>query len=264
MVPLLKIAVTTRSSRPTLDAMGGKQGYSGASGEVRYPKFRDLLRAGMAKKQLEIRHIKEALGVEYEMARRYYHGMAMPRHERMTKLIELVGIDPKELLQIEGATRVVGVSESEREYEGGTVTVAESTVTFSAGPGHEPILEIEEHGEPARYRADWLRQEGIKPTNAFRCRVRGNSMEPAIPDGAIILVDTGFTQITEDQIYAIRYGSELRVKRLNLRLDGSLVLISENAEEYPPEIVPPDRVQEQISVIGRVAEAVKTFSLRRR
>ncbi len=87
------------------------------------------------------------------------------------------------------------------------------------------------------FQATWLRKRGINPGAARALTVRGDSMEPTIRSGDILLVDTSKDRIEDNGIYVVVSGGYVLVKRVHPRLDGSLMLISDNAT-YPPEDVP--------------------------
>jgi len=135
----------------------------------------------------------------------------------------------------------------------GSIAIPEYRVKFGAGNGHTLEYDPVEEAEPAWYRLSWFRKHNINPAHVKRFRVHGNSMEPLLFHGDAILVNLAETHIADGKVYAIRYGDELKVKRITKRLDGSLVLISDNAD-YLPEAVPPELATEHITIIGRVRD----------
>ncbi|WP_165913560.1 LexA family transcriptional regulator [Marichromatium gracile] len=136
--------------------------------------------------------------------------------------------------------------------EGQYVLIPRRRVAFSAGNGN--LVFEEEEAPPLAFTSDWARQTGVRPSNAVVVYAKGDSMEPSICDGDVLLIDidTAGDDIRDGQVYAIRYGHELRVKRLFRRYDGSLILRSDNAGRYPEEIIPPKDQNGQVHVIGRV------------
>ena len=56
----------------------------------------------------------------------------------------------------------------------------------------------------------------------------GNSMEPTFHDGDVLLIDQGVTDIKFDAVYALERGTELFIKRIQRRPDGSFVMLSDN------------------------------------
>ena len=61
------------------------------------------------------------------------------------------------------------------------------------------------------------------------------------------------TEAVAYKVYALRYGNDLRIKRLYRRLDGTLILRSDNPR-YKDEEVPPVLAEEHITIIGRVRD----------
>jgi phage repressor protein C with HTH and peptisase S24 domain len=136
------------------------------------------------------------------------------------------------------------------------VRIKEYKVHFSAGAGRHASFELVEESEPATYRRSWFQRERIKPENARRFKVSGDSMEPFLYAGDSVLVNLAENdpaQIRDGKVYAIRYGDDLRIKRLFRRLDGTLTLRSDNPA-YKDEDVPPELAQEHIAIIGRVRD----------
>lgn len=96
----------------------------------------------------------------------------------------------------------------------------------------------------------WLRQKGISPSAASLVFIAGDSMEPTLPAGAMVMVNHSRTDIRSRRIYAFRQGDELRVKRLELLSDGQMLVTSDNPDRATELIPNPEN--EQIKVIGEV------------
>jgi len=137
------------------------------------------------------------------------------------------------------------------------VQIPEYKVRFSGGDGNVVIdYELSEESQPATYRLSWMQRMHFNPDKLKRFKVKGNSMEPLLFNGDSVLVneaESDMEQIVDGKVYAIRYGNELRVKRLYRRLDGSLTLHSENPD-FKDEDVPPELVEQHITIIGRVRD----------
>ncbi|MFI9652821.1 S24 family peptidase [Guyparkeria halopsychrophila] len=136
------------------------------------------------------------------------------------------------------------------------VQVREYRITFAGGHGAVFAYETVEESEPATYRLSWMQRQHLKADDLRRFRVCGESMEPTLYDGDVVLVNTAENDpahIMDGRVYAIRYGDELRVKRLFRKLDGTLVLRSDN-QAFEDEEVPPALADEHISIIGRVRD----------
>ncbi|MGU9749278.1 S24 family peptidase, partial [Pseudomonas aeruginosa] len=98
-----------------------------------------------------------------------------------------------------------------------------------------------------------LRNQGVQFDMAVCVTVRGNSMEPALPDGSTVGVNLGCKSIKDGKVYVITHASELRVKALYRLPGGGIRLRSFNQAEYPDEEYSQEEMAEKgISVLGRV------------
>ena len=81
-------------------------------------------------------------------------------------------------------------------------------------------------------------------------KASGDSMESTIEDGNILLVDTSRTDYHNGGIYVLTINNDWFVKRLRLKINGDLEIISDNPK-YDPEILRPN-TDIEINVVGRV------------
>jgi SOS-response transcriptional repressor LexA len=77
--------------------------------------------------------------------------------------------------------------------------------------------------------------------------VLGDSMEPTLNDGDIVFMDTSSKNINRNGVYIVTTPMGLFIKRLQLRADGKVALVSDNSI-YTDEIVN----SEDIEVLGKV------------
>jgi DNA polymerase V len=92
------------------------------------------------------------------------------------------------------------------------------------------------------------------PLATFYVRVSGDSMEPVIHSGALIVVDR-MLETKDGDIVIARVGSELCVKRLRISDTGAVWLSSENSS-YKPIIITEEM---DFEVWGKVSHAIHTF-----
>lgn len=122
-------------------------------------------------------------------------------------------------------------------------------VSLSAGSGRTEV--IENHGAKLRFAKSTLKKQGVQPEHAACVTVSGNSMEPALPDGATIGIDTNSTAIKNGEMYAIDHDGHLRVK-LVYKMPGDVIrLRSFNSDEWPDEHYSGYDAA-KIKIIGRV------------
>lgn len=130
----------------------------------------------------------------------------------------------------------------------GFVAVPMLDVRVSAGSGL--VNASQGQSELVSFRADWLRAMGISPGRVEALLVVGDSMAPTVKDGDMILVDRQIDRVIDGALYVIVVSGEVRVKRVLVRTDGSLVLKSDNPI-YGEETVAKDRVAD-LTIEGRV------------
>lgn len=122
-------------------------------------------------------------------------------------------------------------------------------IELSAGNGGK-VVDVETQLPPLAFRRDWLQSKSVTSKKNLRVlQVSGDSMEPYLMDGDVVLIDMGQNTVQDSQVYAIRYGHELRIKRLSRRFDGGLVIKSDNPA-YATETLTPAE-SEFVAVIGR-------------
>lgn len=119
----------------------------------------------------------------------------------------------------------------------------------SAGPG-ALNGDVEVVGSLA-FRRDWLRERSIRPDKALLVGVTGDSMEPRISRGDLVLLDLSRTEIVNGEPYIFNDADgETRLKRLHRLGARTLAMVSDNPA-YPPELRNgPDA--ERVKVLGQV------------
>jgi phage repressor protein C with HTH and peptisase S24 domain len=101
------------------------------------------------------------------------------------------------------------------------------------------------------FQTAWLARKGLNPEFARVLTAKGDSMEPTIRDGDVLLVDTSIDSLVDHGIYVLVYAGLLLVKRVSKRLDGSVLIRSDNRDAYDDEIVGASSTPELI-IAGRV------------
>lgn len=131
------------------------------------------------------------------------------------------------------------------------VMVRRLDVKASAGNGNLVFFESDK-GKVA-FRRDFLKSEGAKESEALVCYADGQSMEPTIPDGAVLLVNLGGTEFVNNGIFVLRLEGEVLVKRLRREVGGGILIVSDNQDKnrYPDIHITPDK-EDLLSIVGRV------------
>lgn len=79
----------------------------------------------------------------------------------------------------------------------------------------------------------WLQQRGLQKNKLAFILTSGDSMTPTIHHGDMLLINRAMTMPRDGQIYVIRSGDQLWVKRVQ-GIPGGIRLISDNKEIYAP------------------------------
>lgn len=97
------------------------------------------------------------------------------------------------------------------------------------------------------FRRPWVSRVATSAANLVAFFVEGDSMEPTLEDGDLVLIDKGRTQPRTGAIFAVCVGGDLlQIKRLEVI--GELVRVIADNKNYPVAELP----AEQVHVIGQV------------
>ena len=122
-------------------------------------------------------------------------------------------------------------------------------VAASAGGGAVNVSE--QIVDYIRFKSDWIKQVlGVSAQHVALISVKGDSMETTLSDGDMIMVDTTDRRFEANAIYVLQLEGSLLVKRIQRKVDGTIVIKSDN-KAYEPESVRGDMV-DQLNVVGRV------------
>lgn len=128
------------------------------------------------------------------------------------------------------------------------------SAVLAAGEGHENGSE--EVVDYLAFRREWLRKIGVSPSNAVLARAHGDSMQPCIWDGDMVLIDRSRNDIpvrkpgngrARSPIFAVLDDGHARLKRIERPEEGQVMLLSDNPD-YPPQFAK----IETLTIIGKV------------
>ncbi|SUD95672.1 XRE family transcriptional regulator [Pandoraea pulmonicola] len=94
---------------------------------------------------------------------------------------------------------------------------------------------------------EWLARHGFDPAYLATMRVEGNAMAPTFRAGDTLVVDRQSANVADGEVYVLRDGTDLLIKRLQRQLGGMVSLTSDNAQ-YAPIQAP----LESLDIVGRV------------
>jgi phage repressor protein C with HTH and peptisase S24 domain len=125
--------------------------------------------------------------------------------------------------------------------------IPELELGYSMGGG--AIFDQYEHRGVVPFQRTWLRSMMRGSfDDLFVARGEGDSMQPTLLDGDIVLIDSSQRDVRQqDRIWAISYGDLGMIKRVRRRPDGTYLLLSDNSTVPPIECA-----DEEMHVVGRV------------
>ncbi|MEO5340892.1 MAG: helix-turn-helix transcriptional regulator [Magnetococcus sp. MYC-9] len=137
-------------------------------------------------------------------------------------------------------------AEEEASFAASFTLVPRYAVQASAGRGVE--VQSEQIVDHLAFKTEWLRAAmGLDPRKLALITARGDSMEPAIGDGDLLLLDMRELRTLDPSIYVVRMDQSLVAKRLQRLTDGRIRIQSDNPL-YSAESVHPSEIQ----ILGRI------------
>lgn len=178
---------------------------------------------------------------------------AIPRITRAKEICDLLGLE----FYI-GPPRDVGPIEKVVLDGNDFAHIPLHDAMLSAGDGQKN--DSEEIVDRLAFRRDWLKRIGVPASSARLARVHGDSMQPCLWAGDMIMIDTRVRSVPvkpidmkdtrRPPIYAMIDGHEARVKRVQRPFDHLMVLLSDNPD-YAPEYRQNEEIDD-VQVIGKV------------
>lgn len=222
----------------------------------------DRIRQRMADLNIKSVDIVRKVGVSKSTVSMWINGTSKPNGQNLLNLAKLLEASPAWIVsgKDHDSTRM---PDSNAESIGGFAPWDNTTeldddeielpyfmdVKLAAGNGSHEVLE--NNGPKLRFAKSTLRKAGVDANCAACVRVAGNSMEPVLPDGSVVGVDTADSMVTDGKMYAINHDGLLRIKLLYLKPGGGLRVRSYNFDEFPDETYSEEE-SKSIRVIGKV------------
>ena len=189
-------------------------------------------------------------GVHKNSLSNYEKGLRSPSLEKIYQLLEmypevspgwlLTGEDPGLSMQTVSATE-------------GYVVFQHYEIDTDAAGSHRHI-ESDQIVDSIAFKEEWLDNALCVPGGDLAMiKVKGDGMAPSLNDGDLVLVDLRGARIEDSAIYVLEFGGSLLVKRIQRRLDGSVVIKCDNPH-YETEIFSQEQA-ESLKIVGRAVWA---------
>lgn len=204
--------------------------------EKKLKKFSSRLKEAMSGDSLRL--FEEKSGVSNSTLSSYLNNKSYPTLDRLFAISKASGF-PVEWLA------------SGELPDENMVTVSQYDLRVSAGNG--ALVEQEHPIAEFRFSADWLRQQGLYGKTLSIVQVMGDSMEPNLFDGDLILVRHDEAR---DGICVIRVDSDVLVKRVQYDYAERSYLITSDNSRYKSFQIDTD-FSGDFMVIGQVVRVLQ-------
>lgn len=205
--------------------------------------FSERLKMCMHRKGLSNSDLARKLGVARQTVSLWTTKNVIPELKTIVALAEILEVTPGYLLFGER-----GMYNSVSDEN--TVAIPVLDIEGSCGP-QEIAGHLATMVKLLVVTKEWILQR-VRQANFKQLRIitaRGDSMEPGIKSGDILIVDASKNTIEEDGIYAVQSEGNIFVKRIQMHLDGRLFFLSDN-KKYEPMEVPRERI-DTVTILGK-------------
>jgi len=114
--------------------------------------------------------------------------------------------------------------------------------------GDGSCIEDDYNGFKLRFAKSTLRKVGAQKDSVLCFPASGNSMEPMIPEGTTVAINTNDKKIVDGKVYAISQDGWKRLKSIYRVSPTRIVIRSFNSDEYPDE----EADIENVEILGRM------------
>ena len=195
------------------------------------------------KLNLTLKDVADYVGVSEATVSRWESGnIANMRRDRISALAEILKVSPID---------VMGITESDESPQLTSKGVLIPVLGYvRAGVPIEAVEEILDYEE--------ISQEQARTGEFFALKIKGDSMEPKISEGDVVIVRKQSTVENGELAEVLVNGDDATVKKL-YRSNNGVKLVSTNPK-YDPFFYTPTEVDSfPVSVIGRVVELRAKF-----
>ena len=201
--------------------------------------FKDRLRDLRLSRRLTLQQVADSVGLQKAAIYKYEHGLTVnPKRSLIEKLATLFQVSPSYLL---------GINDEEEKSDSAIKGVRIPVLgNVAAGIPITAITDVEDWEE--------IPEKLASSGTYFALRIKGQSMEPRIKDGDVVIVRQQSDVDTGDVAIVLVNGDEATVKEVK-KLDTGIMLIGWNTAVYSPRFYSAKDIKSlPVRIIGKVVE----------
>lgn len=195
--------------------------------------------------------LARTMGVSEAVVRKWRANQSDPSRANLVSLAKVGDVD------IDWLATGNGVMRSESDTEDSATTDPHPDefayiplLAVEACAGHGSFVDSEEIITKLAFRRDWLHREvHANPAHLHLIYVRGDSMEPTLSDGEVIMIDRSANTPNRDGIFVIQMDDAILIKRIQ-PLPGNRLRIMSDNKRYPD--IEADLQQHPLRMVGKV------------
>ncbi|WP_126456695.1 XRE family transcriptional regulator [Sulfuriflexus mobilis] len=179
------------------------------------------------------------VGLSESQLHRIVAGDSQAKVETIASMAKAGGVSIEWLATGEGPMMITEIKEQAATYGVKTDKLGDEYAYIPlydvrAAAGHGSIVESEQVIDSLAFKQEWLHNElHINPSDLYLIYVQGESMEPTLRAGDVILVDRSDNKASREGIYVLVMDGTLLVKRIQ-SLPGGRMRISSDNPAYEP------------------------------
>jgi phage repressor protein C with HTH and peptisase S24 domain len=220
----------------------------------------ERIRELVSDKSMNIKEFFGDINISYRTIQNYLADKSSTDGIILTAILEKTGVSPNWLLLIIAPKYVSDLDVTGSDAHRSSTNPGEEFVKIprfevDASAGDGALVDVGMHSGFYAFNRSWLDRRNLTPESLAVISIRGDSMEPRLTDGDLILVDQSQKDIADGVTYVVRLGNDLLVKYVQRASPDAVSLLSEN-RRYPPREISLHSIGDRAAIIGRVVASM--------
>lgn len=200
----------------------------------------DRIKEGMAIRDLKQADLVELTGISKGALSSYISGKYVPKQNNIYRIAKALNVNEAWLM---GSDVPMGRNIAPNSKHGITINVLGRVAAGFPIEAVENIIDTEE-----------ISEEMAKTGEFFGLQIKGDSMEPRIYEGDVVIVRKQDDAESGDIVIALVNGNDATCKRLT-KYAGGISLVSLNSAKYEPMMFSNEEIiSKPVKILGRVVE----------